>query len=96
MKKSIFIPILTLSLMLVLSACGKKKDDSKSMDQLHSQLGIPVRVISAEKSTFEQVLRYNAVLGGSEESTTQSMVSDVVTSIKAKVGDHVKDRKSVV
>jgi RND family efflux transporter MFP subunit len=83
MKKSIFIPILTLSLMLVLSACGKKKDDSQSMDQLHSQLGIPVRVLSAEKTTFEQVLRYNAVLGGSEESTTQSMVSDVVTSINA-------------
>ena len=96
MKKSIFIPILTLSLMLVLSACGKKKDDSKSMDQLHSQLGIPVRVISAEKSTFEQVLRYNAVLGGSEESTTQSMVSDVVTSIKAKVGDHVNKGDVVI
>ncbi|HRX77267.1 MAG TPA: efflux RND transporter periplasmic adaptor subunit, partial [Candidatus Cloacimonadota bacterium] len=89
MKKNILIPVLTLSLMLILSACGKKKDESKSMDQLHSQLGVPVRVVSAEKTTFEQVLRYNAVLGGSEESTTQSMVSDVVTSIKAKVGDHV-------
>ncbi|MCB5266792.1 MAG: efflux RND transporter periplasmic adaptor subunit [Candidatus Cloacimonetes bacterium] len=89
MKKNILIPVLTLSMILILSACGKKKDESKSMDQLHSQLGVPVRVVSAEKTTFEQVLRYNAVLGGSEESTTQSMVSDVVTSIKAKVGDHV-------
>lgn len=90
MKKSILYPILALSLILLFSACGKKKDDAKSMDQLHSELGVPVRVISAEKTTFEQLLRYNAVLGGSQESTAQAMISDVVTGIKAKVGDRVQ------
>lgn len=76
--------------MLAFSACGKKKDDAKSMDQLHSELGVPVRVVNAERTTFEQLLRYNAVLGGSQSSSAQAMISDIVTSIKAKVGDRVQ------
>jgi len=89
MKKTILLSILCLSLIFSFSACGKKTEEAKSMDQLHSELGIPVRVQSAEKSTFEQLLIYNAVLGGSRESTAQAMVSDVITSINHKVGDVV-------
>jgi membrane fusion protein, multidrug efflux system len=90
MKKSILYIILTLGLMLALSACGKKQDDAKSMDQIQDEMGIPVRVEQVEPQTFEQILRYNATLGGIEESVAQAMVSDVVTKINAKVGDRVK------
>lgn len=96
MRKSILNSILVLSLLFALSACNQKKDDAKSMDQLHSELGIPVRVVSAERSTFEQNLRYNAVLAGSQESTAQAMVSDVVVAINAKVGDRVNQGDVIV
>ena len=71
----------------ILSACGKKEQDAKSMEQLHEELGIPVRVSQIESDTFVQQLMYNASLQGMQESTVQAMLGDVVTGIKAKVGD---------
>lgn len=96
MKKSMRYTIITLSLLMMLSACGKKTEEARSMEQLHSELGIPVRTIRAEKSSFEQNLRYNAMLSGSRESTGQAMLSDVVAKIHFKVGDRVEKDDIVV
>ncbi len=87
-KKRIYL-IVALGVLLMISACGKKQDESKSFDQLHDELGIPVRVQEIVPTDFEQYLRYNATLSGIQETTTQAMLSDVVTEIKVKVGDRV-------
>jgi RND family efflux transporter MFP subunit len=81
---------------LALGGCGKKVDDAKSMDQLHSELGVPVRVIPIEKSTYRQELKYNATLSGIQESTASAMVGDVITRIRFKVGDRVQKDDIVV
>ncbi|MDD3535797.1 MAG: efflux RND transporter periplasmic adaptor subunit [Candidatus Cloacimonetes bacterium] len=94
MKKRILI--FPMILLLALGACGKKETDVKSMERYHSELGVPVRVKPATKTVFEQVLRYNASLGGSQESTAQAMVSDVVSEIRYKVGDTVQKGDIVV
>ncbi len=82
--------------VLAISGCGKKVDDAKSMDQLHSELGVPVRTIPVEKSTYLQELRYNATLSGIQESTASAMVGDIVTNIRFKVGDRVQKDDIVV
>lgn len=95
MKKSILY-LITALVILSFGACGKKQESAQSMDKLHSELGIPVRVKEAETSTFSQSLRYNAVLAGAQESTAQAMVSDVITEIRAHVGDSVKKGDIIV
>ena len=60
------------------------------MEQLHSELGVPVRTTPVVISTYQQTLKYNASLSGIEESTTSAMVGDVITNIRFKVGDRVK------
>jgi len=96
MKKHKIITLFTLSLLLILSACGQKQEEARSMDQLHSELGIPVRIMKAQSSTFEQSLRYNAILSGSRESTASAMISDVVSQIHYKVGDKVEKDDVVI
>ncbi|MDD3282452.1 MAG: efflux RND transporter periplasmic adaptor subunit [Candidatus Cloacimonetes bacterium] len=96
MRKITTYLIVAISLVFLLSACGKKKQDAKSMDQLHEELGIPVRVVEIAKDTFIQQLRYNATLRGIKESTVQAMLGDVVTGIKAKVGDRVEKDSVIV
>lgn len=96
MKNKYMMIVILVIILSVLGACSKKKEDAKSMEQLQNEMGIPVRVDSVEVSTFEQFLRYNAVLGGIEESTAQSMVSDVILSINAKVGDRVNKGDVIV
>ncbi len=90
MKKRTTYLIVAMSILMLLSACGKKKQDAKSMEQLHEELGIPVRVVAMENETFVQQLRYNATLRGMEETTAQAMLSDVITGIRFKVGDRVQ------
>jgi len=75
--------------LLLLFACGKKKDTTKNMEQIQNEEGIPVRLTTVEPTTFHEELTYNASLNGIEESTAQAMVSDIVTKINAKVGDRV-------
>lgn len=94
-KKSIYL-IIALSILLMISACGKKQDDAKSLDQLHDELGIPVRVSEMALTNFEQYLRYNATLSGIEETTAQAMLSDVVSEIRVKVGDRVNKDDIIV
>lgn len=95
MRKYIFT--LTLALILIaLAGCGGKKEKAKNMQQIQADQGIPVKVRVLEPETYEQQLRYNAALAGSEESTAQAMVSDVITQIHAKVGDRVSKGQVIV
>jgi len=88
--------IILICVVLLLSACGKKGEVGKNMEQIQREQGIPVRVRTVEAGTFTQELNYSATLGGREESTAQAMVSDIVTSIKAKVGDRVTAGQIIV
>ena len=96
MKHKVMILVILTVVILMISACGKKKDDAKNMQQLQNENGIPVRVDSVQTSTFEQILRYNATLGGLEESTPQAMVSDIILSLNAKVGQRVNKGDVIV
>jgi RND family efflux transporter MFP subunit len=81
---------------IALGGCGKKTDDAKSMDQLHSELGVPVRTSPIAISTYQQELKYNAALSGIQESTASAMVGDVITNIRFKVGDKVQKDDIIV
>lgn len=96
MKKRILYIILIGIAVFALSGCGKKADDAKSMEQLHSELGVPVRTTVITKTTYQQELKYNATLSGIEESTVSAMVGDMITSIRFKVGDRVKKDDIVI
>ncbi|MFW5629131.1 MAG: efflux RND transporter periplasmic adaptor subunit [Candidatus Cloacimonadaceae bacterium] len=90
MKKKRIYLIIALGILMMISACGQKQDDAKSLDQLYDELGIPVRTQEMVLTNFEQYLRYNAALSGIKETSTQAMLSDVVTEIKVKIGDRVE------
>lgn len=94
MKK--YLIILTALILILISACGKKQEEGKSMEQIYSEEGIPIRQTVVEPSTFRQNLLYNATLNGMEETTVQAMVSDVITRINAKVGDRVVKDQIIV
>jgi len=95
MKKK-YILIILLSLALLLTACGRKSSQFKTLQQIQKEQGIPVKVKTVELETFTQELTYNASMGGKEESNGQSLVSEVVNSVNAKVGDRVSAGQIIV
>lgn len=95
MKKK-YILIIILSIALLLTGCGRKSSQFKTLQQIQKEQGIPVRVKTVELDTFVQELSYNASLGGREESYGQALVSEVVNSVNAKIGDRVSAGQIIV
>jgi RND family efflux transporter MFP subunit len=95
MKRNTLL-ILISCLALLLAACGKKAEDSKNMEQLYKEQGIPVRVKAVELEIFSQELGYNAPLGGLEESYGQALLAETVASVNARVGDRVSAGQIIV
>ncbi len=94
MKQTIITVICCLALLL--AACGGKDQAGKSMEQLHKEQGIPVRVKTVAAENFSKDLSYNATLGGSSESYGLSMLAEVVAGVHAKVGDRVSAGQVIV
>jgi len=94
--KGIIISILTLSLMISFTGCGKKKEVVKNMELLQKENGIPIRITEIAPRPFIQELTYNAPLSGIEESTAKAMVDDVILKVNAKVGDYVKKDQVII
>lgn len=92
-----YITIISLFAMIfALSSCGKSKEESKTMQEIQNEEGIPVRIQNVSTQTFTQQLRYNASLSGKQESTAQSDLSEVVSQIHAKVGDRVSKGQLII
>ncbi len=89
-----FVTMLTLFIALH-SGCTKKKSDAKSMEQLHKENGIPVRVETVQQKPFTIEHSFYAVLSGIKESDASAMVADKVDKIHYDVGDAVR-RNAVV
>ncbi len=88
-KVLVLLSFLTLSVLL-LSSCGSRQDEAKSMEQIYSEEGVPVRTEKIELTNFADRRNFNAVLSGIEESSAYAMISDKVEKVHAKVGDFVK------
>lgn len=95
MKKMMYL-IAALVIFIQINGCTDKKTDAKSMEQLYSENGVPVKVqtISEKPITFAQ--NFNAVLTGYKESNASSMLADKVETIHFQVGDKVEKDNVVI
>lgn len=82
--------------ILLLSSCGEKKEQQKSMEQIRKEEGISVKITTVEKANFVKELSFFSTLRGFEESTKGSSVGDRVLKIKGKVGSSVGQGQVIV
>ncbi len=83
--------LLCIGLFLVLAGCGGGETESKSMEQIHAEEGVPVRVETVSLEPFIIEHAYNGVLTGELESSAKAKVSDAVAHVYFKVGDRVSE-----
>ena len=87
---------LGIGLILVLGGCGGDETESKSMEQIHAEEGVPVRVETVSLEPFTIEYTYNGVLTGDLESSAKSKISDAVARIYYEVGDRVSEGSVVM
>lgn len=83
-------------LLLLLMGCSKDEIESKSMEQIYKEEGVPVKVESVVATTFEKSLNYSGVLTGIEQSSAHAVFGDEVEKVHVKVGDYVKKDQVLV
>jgi membrane fusion protein, multidrug efflux system len=80
---------LLFAVMLLVNGCGNQVQESKSMEQIQTEEGIPVRVEQIKYQTFDKNISFYTQLEGIKEATKGAMIGGRIDRIKAKVGDNV-------
>jgi RND family efflux transporter MFP subunit len=92
MKNMLSLMIIAM-MMLLVTSCSEEKQDTRSIEQIYKDEGVPVRTMTLQPGTFKVERSYNAVLSGIEESSAYAKVDDKVEKIFVKVGDYVERDK---
>ncbi|PID59004.1 MAG: efflux transporter periplasmic adaptor subunit [Ignavibacteriae bacterium] len=90
MKKLIGKILFLLILFTFITSCDEEKVESKNMEQIYKEEGIPVKVKEIDENSFSRDLSYNAVLSGIKESTVSAFIGGRIEKVNVKVGDFVK------
>lgn len=98
--KSIF-KILVLVFSITTTAflafsCGEDKPETKSLDELRKEEGIPVKVEEVKYQPFTKYLTFFSKLTGIKEATKGSIVGGKIEKINASVGDYVRQNQVIV
>ncbi len=96
MKTLNYIIISACLTALLATGCTKEKVESKSMDQIRKEEGVPVKVDTIQYSHFEKQLTFYAKLQGIKETIKNSIVGGKIESIKARVGSQVSKDQVII
>ncbi len=79
-----------------ISGCDKKTTETKSMDALYAENGVPVTVQTLEPGAFLSESVFHATLTGAEETVVSATIADEVEKINFAVGDRVNKDDVVI
>lgn len=82
--------------LVLLTACSSDEEPAKSMDTIHKEEGVPVKVEVIKKTGFSDKFLYNAVLAGINETSKYAMIGERIEKIHANVGDYVKKDQLII
>ncbi len=96
-NKTFWFYTLTLILGLFVFGCGSKSnEETKSMEQIQSEEGIPVKVETVAYKPFQKYLSFYSKLTGIKEATKGAMTGGKIEKINVRVGDYVKENQVIV
>ncbi len=89
MKSKLMI-LFVITTLLFLGCSRQEKAESKNMEQIYKEEGIPVEVQVMQPQTFIKELSYNANLSGIRQSAAAAMIGGRIEKVHVKVGDYVE------
>ncbi len=91
------IAIFLFAVPVFIAGCGSEgKEDVKSLEQIRSEEGVPVKIQEIKYQSFRKNLSFFTQLEGIKEATKGSMVGGRIERIRAKVGDYVVKDQVVI
>ena len=96
-KQTKYLAALTVVAVLIV-ACSRRAEvtETRSIDEIHRQEGVPVRVRTVEPAAFTNFFSFTTTLRGAAESTAAATLADEVADVLYQVGDFVERDTPVV
>jgi RND family efflux transporter MFP subunit len=87
-----------LLVFAILFGCSAKNKEieSKKLEDIQKEMGIPVKIKIIEAEIFEKSISFYSTLMGIKESTKTSPISDKIESILFRAGQYVKEGQVVI
>jgi len=82
--------IVFVLIVVILSGCGRRKEEATNIEQLYQQNGVPVKIKIMEPELFIRELPYTAILTGIRQSSAAAMIGGRIDKIHVEVGDYVE------
>jgi len=95
-KRSGFL-LLVLALLFSVSACGDDKtEETKSMEQLQAENGVPVVLKEVQPESFTKYVSFYGTASGKRQTTVGAMTGGRIEKVLIKAGDFVKKDQVVI
>jgi len=91
--------LLVLCLITFIIGCGRDGGEANapaSIEEIHRQQGVPVRLQTVEHQRFVQEIDYSISVSGLRETRVYARISDQVQSINARIGQSVAQDAIIV
>lgn len=88
----------TLISLILFTGCAKEaksKVDSRSLEQIYTDEGVPVRVMELAGTSLSNKMTFFATMSGVQETDLLSKIQDKILTLPVKVGQTVKEREIV-
>lgn len=97
MKSLLMAAVVTVIAALTIVSCGKDEQvESKSMQQIQAEQGVPVSVETVEYKPFQKYLGFFSQLYGIKQTTRGAMIGGRIDKVNARVGEAVKKDQIIV
>ncbi len=89
--------ILFILILLIIFGCGKKQEtESKNLEQIYKEEGIPVKVEEIVLEEFIKELSFNATLTCLKQANASAMIGGRIEKVHVKVGDFVEKNQVLI
>jgi membrane fusion protein, multidrug efflux system len=85
-----------ISSLVIFIGCSEEKQETKSLEQIRNEEGVPVKVKEIKAQPFQKTLSFYTQFEGIKEATKGAMVGGRIDRIRAKVGDQVVKDQVIV
>jgi len=83
-------------LILTVVSCSRQTEPARSMEQIHSEDGVPVQTQRISPQTFSTQLLYYATVSGIEESSAYAALGARIEEIRVTVGEKVEQDQVIL
>jgi RND family efflux transporter MFP subunit len=91
-----FLIIVILFFSLLFHSCGSDEQQAKSMEEIKTEEGIPVRVNIIDTQPFEKYYSFFSKLHGIRETTKAALIGGRIEKINVRVGDYVRQNQVII